>query len=216
MPVEILVVGENSFDFHRLAEKAPLFEAIFADTDCSLTMTDDRTALAADRLADYDVVVDYLTDPPAEYVEDIVAFVRDGGGFVGLHSAADVSTFVEEPVDALASLVGGRFVGHPETATFGVRIRDADHPCVEGIEDFEVYDEPYDVALEDDADVHLLADMDHPELDGTPVAWTRTEGDGRVVYCSLGHTDEAFETEAFRRLLVQGVRWAVEQGQTKG
>jgi type 1 glutamine amidotransferase len=52
--------------------------------------------------------------------------------------------------------------------------------------------------------------MDHPDLEGMPVVWTRPEGDGRVAYCSLGHTDEAFAHDAFRRLLVRSVEWTAD------
>jgi type 1 glutamine amidotransferase len=209
MATRVLVIGENQFDFHQLSAKREQFRALFEDT-VDLTITTDRSELAPERLADYDVLLDYLTDPPVEYVESILQFVRDGGGFVGLHCAADVSSFVEDPADDLAAFVGGRFLGHPEQSTFGVRILDRDHPVTAGVDDFSVLDEPYDVDLEDESAVHVLAEMDHPELGGTPIAWVRTEGEGRVVYCSLGHTDEAFDHESFQRLVRNGVEWVAE------
>ena len=44
-----------------------------------------------------------------------------------------------------------------------------------------------------------------------PVAWTSTTAaGGRVFYTSLGHPEE-FKMEAFRRLLLNGVRWASEK-----
>jgi type 1 glutamine amidotransferase len=205
--MRVLVIGENQFDFHELSAKREYFREVFGD-DVETTITTDRSALAADSLADVDVLIDFLTDPPTEYTGEILDFVRNGGGFVGIHNAADVVTFVEEPAEGLAVLIGGRFVDHPEQSTFGVSIQDPDHPITAGVADFEVYDEPYELRMEPDAGIHLLADMEHPDMDGMPVAWTRREGDGRVFYCSLGHTDEAFETEAFQRLLTQGVHWA--------
>jgi type 1 glutamine amidotransferase len=206
--MHVLLIGENHFDFHRLDDKRAAFEAILGQTDgIDLTVTTDREALSPGRLAEYDVVVDYLTDPPEDAAEALRAFVREGGGFVGLHSAADVSTFVEEPVDEIAALVGGRFVGHPQVSTFGVRLTAREHPILDGLEDFTIEDEPYDVTLESTADVTVLAEMEHPELAGTPVAWVRQEGDGRVFYCSLGHTQSAFETSSFRTMLRQGVLW---------
>jgi type 1 glutamine amidotransferase len=203
----VLIVGENAFDFHRIDEKGPFFEDILTDAGFAVELTTDRDALARSSLEDYDVALDFLTDPPTEHADDLRGFVRDGGGFVGVHNAADVSSFVEEPAEGLAALIGARFVDHPDQSTFGVRIVD-EHPITAGIGDFDVYDEPYELRMEPADDRHLLAEMVHPEMDGMPVAWTRTEGDGRVFYCSLGHTDDAFEHPSVRRLLAQGVTWA--------
>jgi type 1 glutamine amidotransferase len=207
-PLTVLVIGENEYPFHRLEEKAPLFEALFADTDVDVTVTTNRNALARDRLAAYDVLIDYTTEPPTTHSESVVDFVRDGGGFVGIHGASDVSSMADEPADDIAALIGARFVDHPENTTFNVSVIDADHPITAGVSDFAVYDEPYNLALDEPDDRHVLARMEHPDLAGTPVAWTRSEGEGRVFYCSLGHTDEAFEHDAVGRLFVQGTRWA--------
>jgi type 1 glutamine amidotransferase len=204
----VLVIGDDHLDFHRLEEKGPLFRAIFADDAVDPTITSDRGELAGPRLAGYDVVLDYTTVPPVDHVEDLRDFVRNGGGYVGIHSATDVTYGVDEPAEEVASLIGGRFHTHPEQSTIGVHILDRAHPITDDLEDFEVFDEPYDVSLEDDAEVHVLAEMDHPVLGSTPVAWVREDGDGRVYYCSLGHTDETFEDPAFQRLVRRGVRWA--------
>ena len=40
-----------------------------------------------------------------------------------------------------------------------------------------------------------------------PVAWTNTHNGGRVFYTSLGHIED-FHVDAFRALLINGIRWA--------
>jgi type 1 glutamine amidotransferase len=40
-----------------------------------------------------------------------------------------------------------------------------------------------------------------------PVLWTRRLGSGRIVGLTLGHDGAAHESEPFRRLLAQAVRW---------
>jgi type 1 glutamine amidotransferase len=202
-----LLFGEDEFDFHRFEEKWPIFESFFTDAGITVEGTTDL-----DRLADlggHDLVIDYLTDTSGvegAAREGLFSFVRDGGGYVGVHCASDVSTFVEETDEEYEDLVGGAFLGHPENAEFGVEIVDRDHEITAGIEDFSVYDEPYDLRVSDDN--RVLARMNHPDLGDVPVAWTRSYGDGRVFYLSLGHTDEALEHPAVQELLVRGVRWA--------
>jgi type 1 glutamine amidotransferase len=44
-----------------------------------------------------------------------------------------------------------------------------------------------------------------------PVAWTNKHiGGGRVFYTSLGHADD-FRIPAFRRLLLNGIFWALDR-----
>ena len=68
-----------------------------------------------------------------------------------------------------------------------------------------VFDEPYQVEVDDD--VTVLATMDHPDLEEYPVVWTNGDA-GRVAYVSLGHTDEALADDSFVTLLRNAVEWA--------
>jgi len=207
----VLVLGENTFPFHAIEEKAAGFESILADHE--VTVTTDRDALTGE----YDVLVDYLTDSRLtdEQLDALLAHVASGGGYVGVHCASDLTSTApddpedvidhrEEPFPELRELVGGHFLTHPEQSEFDVNII-GDHPVVEGVSDFSVFDEPYQVEVDDD--VAVLARMDHPDLEDYPVVWTN-ESAGRVAYISLGHTDEAFETDAFGQLLRNAVAWA--------
>ena len=207
----ILVLGGNSFPFHAIDERRAQFEAALAGYD--VTVTTDRDALTGD----YDVLVDYLTDSTLtdEQLSALLDHVEAGGGYVGVHCAADLQSTAaadpddlldvrEEPFPELRELVGGHFLTHPEQAEFGVDIV-ADHPITDGVDDFSVFDEPYQVTADDD--VQVLARMDHPDLEDYPVVWTN-ESAGAVAYISIGHTDEALEDESFRRLLTNAVEWA--------
>ncbi len=62
--------------------------------------------------------------------------------------------------------------------------------------------------LKDDTTPLLIGTI--PEKPAEPVAWTRSYGPkkARVFYTSLGHPDD-FKNPEFRRLLVNGVAWAM-------
>ena len=214
--LRVIVIGETTFPFHNFDEIAPLFENVLAG-HVDLTLTTDRDALAD--LSEYDVLVDYLTDSTLteEQLDGLLSFVRDGRGYVGVHCASDLTSVApddpeelldsrEKPIPELRKLLGGHFITHPEQAEFAVRIADEDHPLTSGVEDFTVFDEPYQV--EYDEDIHVLARMEHPDLNEYPVAWTKPYGGGRVCYLSLGHAEDAFENDAFRTLLRNGIEWA--------
>lgn len=212
-----LLIGENTFPFHRLEHVADRIETALEGT-VDVTTTTDRNRLID--LEEYDLLIDYLTDStltPAQ-LDGYTSFVANGGGYLGLHCASDLTSVHagdgeidvdgrDEPIPELRKLLGGHFLHHPEESTFGVEIV-ANHPVTEGIDDFEVFDEPY--ALEHDVEsVTVLARMDHPQVD-SPVVWVRSEGNGRVCYCSLGHTDEALTSEQFRRLIRNAAVWAID------
>lgn len=57
----VLVIGENSFPYHRFEEKETAFETIL-DFGGEVVTTTDREALMALPGDDYDTVVDFLTD----------------------------------------------------------------------------------------------------------------------------------------------------------
>jgi type 1 glutamine amidotransferase len=207
----VLVIGENTFPFHEIEAKADYFEDILADYD--VTVTTDRDALTGE----YDVLVDYLTDSTLtdDQLDALLTHVAEGGGYVGVHCASDLTSTApddpdevidhrEEPFPELRELVGGHFLTHPEQSEYGVDIVD-DHPVVAGVEDFSVFDEPYQVDVDDD--VRVLARMDHPDLEAYPVVWTN-ESERQVAYISIGHTDETFETDEFVQLLRNAVAWA--------
>lgn len=219
--IDAVLVGETTFPFHDLDAMAPEIEAALGDA-ATVTATTDTAVLADPAGAGHEVVIDYLTDShlPADRLEGLRSFVADGGGYLGLHPATDLTSVHdgaggidhrEEPVAKLRELLGGQFLDHPEQSTFGVEIV-ADHPVTDGVADFSVYDEPYRVE-HDAARVTVLARMDHPDpgMDDYPVAWTREVGDGRVCYASLGHTTDAFEHEQYRRLLRNAIEWVADE-----
>lgn len=210
-----LVIGEDTFPFHRFEEKRSAFKAILSDVATTVTTTD-RGEFAALPRNEYVVVVDYLTDSTLTdaQLNGLLEFVEAGGGYVPIHCGADLTTTAdgsrEEPFPALRELVGGHFIDHPNPSEFGVVV-DVDHPVTEGVSEFRIFDEAYELDW-DDEEVAVLAHLNHPELDDYPALWVKSYGDGAVCYCSLGHTLEAFENESFRTLLRNAVRWASADG----
>jgi hypothetical protein len=75
------------------------------------------------------------------------------------------------------------------------------------------------IAFEDDNDVFLTADAEtgthvfagktiNMEGGTFPVAWTRQYNRGRVFVTLLGHNGLSFKTQAFQKLILNGVDWA--------
>lgn len=215
-PRSLLAIGGNRFPFHRFEDRAPEIADAFDDR-IDVTLTTDKDDLVD--LSGYDAVLDYLTDSSLtdDQREGLLSLVGDGGGYVGIHCASDLTStepddpddvidFHDDPFPELRELIGGHFITHPEQAALGISVVDHHHPITAAMDDLTVWDEPYVVDVDDD--VRVLARMDHPEHADTPVVWVKTYGDGRVFYSSLGHGTPSLTHDGVQRLVREGTRWA--------
>ena len=109
-------------------------------------------------------------------------------------------------------VLGGHYTGHHGNklkTSVSVIEAAADHPVLHGVnrEAFTAGGSLYKVRpLRKSCTPLLLGRVDGAEAE--PVAWTNVHRGGRVFYTSLGHVRD-FENPAFRRLLFNGIRWAL-------
>lgn len=138
-------------------------------------------------------------------------FVRGGGGFVGVHSAADT----EYDWEWYGQLVGARFRSHPPVQRATVRVVDGSHPSTRCLPATWVReDEWYDFRAPPVTGTTILATVDEATYSGGStgaghaVAWYHGVGGGRAWYTALGHTDESYAEPAFLAHLAGGILWA--------
>lgn len=139
------------------------------------------------------------------------SYVEAGGGFVGVHAAADT----EYDWPWYGELLGTWFRTHPATQSAVVRIVDSTHASTEGLPTvWERVDEWYDFVDDPSDRVHVLAVVDETSYTGGsmgaehPISWYRTVAAGRTWYTAMGHTSESFAEPSFRDHLLGGVLWA--------
>ena len=195
-------------EFHPTEAGGKILADLLArDGRFELEMTRDLDALAALPGGQYAAVVLYATGfvddltPPRE--QGLLNFVRGGGGFVGVHAAADCFRGSRAFVDML----GGEFVWHPEQHEFKLEIVQKDHYLAARLPDFSVFDEMYHLQSFDPARVTVVAQtlwQGKPH----PMAYTRAYGEGRVAYLANGHTMQAWKHPEFRKLLLRAVAWS--------
>ncbi|RPE77240.1 ThuA domain-containing protein [Vulcaniibacterium tengchongense] len=174
--------------------------------------SEDPGAFAPANLARYRVVVfasttgDVLDDAQQAAME---GFVRGGGGFVGIHSAADT----EYGWPWYGGLVGAYFRRHPpglQTA----RVRFETPGVLTDGEAWRVTDELYDFRRNPRGQVRVIATLD--TRDHTrggmgpdhPIAWCHAYGGGHAWYTGLGHDEAVYADPVFRRHLARGLRYA--------
>ncbi len=133
-------------------------------------------------------------------IEALCSWVNAGGGLLAIHSAATAARH-----DALLkALIGGSFISHPPKARFIAEPVPGSHRIIQGIEPFAVEDELYLTDVDSSVQVHLTAQH---EGSPQPLAWSRTQGSGRVVYFALGHDESAWGLAAYRKIVVQSIGW---------
>jgi type 1 glutamine amidotransferase len=184
------------------------------------TVVHDSSAITAETLRNYDAVVFYTTgELPLSGAQKtaLLAFVRNGKGFVGIHSATDTLYNWAE----YGQLIGGYFNDHPWHQQVTIRVEDRTHPATRHLPPtFTLNDEIYQFRNWSRGDVHVLLSLDVGSVDLTDpkvkrtdrdfaLAWTRTFGKGRVFYTALGHEPGVWRDERFQQHLLGGIRWAM-------
>ncbi|MFF0309826.1 ThuA domain-containing protein [Streptosporangium sp. NPDC004379] len=181
--------------------------------DFTVHATEDGGAFTPAGLARYRAVVflntsgDVLDDARRAAFE---SYVRGGGGFAGIHSAADT----EYGWPFYGELVGARFRCHPEPQEAVVRVEDRSHPSTAHLEPvWRRYDEWYDYRTNPRPGVRVLMSLDEASYSGGgmgdhPIAWCHDHLGGRSWYTGGGHTRESYADPAFRAHLLGGIRYA--------
>ncbi|MGW4113383.1 carbohydrate-binding protein [Actinosynnema sp. NPDC004786] len=177
--------------------------------------TEDAGAFTDANLARFDAVVwlsttgDVLDDAQQQAFQ---RFVEGGGGYAGVHAAADT----EYSWPWYGELVGSYFKSHPNIQPAAVEVEDHDHPSTAHLPDtWTRTDEWYSYRSNPRSRVKVLAALDESSYTPTdpsgdhPISWCHTPGQGRSWYTGMGHTKESYADPAFRQHLLGGLRYAL-------
>ena len=191
-------------DFHDFRAIGAELRTTLKDSGFHTTLSlDDLSQLADLSGSGYDAVVLYHTLGSLAPAQEagLLRYVAAGGGFVGVHSAAD--SFRDSPI--YRSMIGGYFLEHPHYRPYQISVVPG-HDLTRGLEpEYFVEDEMYVTSY--DTRVQVLATA--LWKGGTvPVAWCQPWGSGRVFYLALGHDARACQQDAFLSLLHRGAGWA--------
>lgn len=164
--------------------------------------------------ADADVYLFYTAGGqfPTVQQEALAASVAAGKGLVGVHGANILGWDGDRVAEAdrpYFDLLGNRYLSHGPGHHEGRHTIEivGEHPITEGLDDFELFDEYYEFEFADD-DVQVLAQRHRADGEVIPVLYTRTVGDGRVVYLALGHDMRSWGEPPVRTLVRRALAWA--------
>lgn len=236
----ILYLSKSSGFEHSVVKRAngqpslseKVLSQLASEHGAEITCTKDASLINAGNLKHYDLVIFYtsgnLTEPgtdgePAmgpEGVRDLIEWVRNGGGFIGLHAATDTfRTPADQPPHEFTRLIGASFLSHGDQFKGTVKVIDATHPAVQGLpKDWQLEEEWYQFAQLDKENMHVLALLDPGEerarqeaynVPSYPIIWCKTFGSGRVYYNGLGHREDVWNNPTFQASIVRAATWAI-------
>ena len=175
--------------------------------------SEDPCALTETALAHVRVVVFLNTSGTIlqdEQRSALEKWLRAGGGFVGVHAAADT----EYDWPFYGELLGTRFASHPAIQTATIRVIDSQHPVTAALPAaWTRRDEWYDFRGQP-AGAKVLGELDESTYSGGqmgrhhPILWVHESGSGRCVYFAGGHTAESYAEPLFRSVLLGALRFA--------
>lgn len=184
--------------------------------DFSVTATEDASFFSEDRLNSYDAVV-FLNTTETIFDDDqraaFESYIQQGGGFVGVHSAADT----EYDWPWYGELVGAYFDGHPPVQEGRIEIVDGEHPSTEHLADQWIHTDEWYSYRDVYEGINVLLNLDEESYDlgdtpamgeQHPIAWYHEYDGGRAWYTGLGHTVDAYQDDDFRQHLLGGIKWA--------
>lgn len=173
--------------------------------------TEDASVFTAENLRGYRAVIfvnttgDVLDAAQQQALHD---FIENGGGFMGVHSAADT----EYDWPWYGQLVGAWFRSHPPGLQTTRVLFEQDGIAEHGRE-WTVTDEIYNYRENPRAQVQVLATVTEADYKGGtmgadhPISWCHAQGKGRAWYTGLGHEARLYEDATFLRQLARGLRY---------
>lgn len=213
----VLVFSKTAgFRHASIADGQEMLFALGREHGFEVDTTEDASVFTQRKLKDYRVVVFLSTTGDildAAQQQEMQRFIQAGGGFVGIHAAAD--TEYEWPW--YNGLVGAYFSSHPSNPNVreaDIRVEDRTHVSTEHLpEVWHRNDEWYNYKSID-PDIQVLMRLDESSYEGGtngadhPIAWYKEYDGGRAWYTGGGHTAESYREPEFVQHVWGGIQYA--------
>ncbi|MBB4912806.1 ThuA domain-containing protein [Actinophytocola algeriensis] len=219
-PYDVLVFSRTTgFRHDAIPAGIGLIRELGSANSFTVTATEDSARFTTANLAQYETVVflnttgDVLNSSQQSAFE---SYIRGGGGYVGIHSAADT----EYDWPFYGELVGAYFASHPAIQQATVRVENRAHQATQHLSPAWVRtDEWYNFRTNVRSTARVLATLDESTYSGGsmgadhPHTWCKTVQNGRSFYTGSGHTQASYAEANFRALVLGGIRYTA--GRTK-
>ncbi|WP_157522285.1 ThuA domain-containing protein [Herbidospora cretacea] len=217
-PYDVLVFSKTAgFRHDSIAVGTQAIRDLGAANSFTVTATEDAAAFTTGNLAQYEAVVFLNTTGDVLNASQQTAFesyIRGGGGYVGVHAAADT----EYGWSFYNTLAGAYFASHPAIQQVTSRTENRAHPATSHLpQAWTRTDELYNYQTNPRSTARVLATLDESTYSGGsmggdhPITWCKGIDSGRSFYTGFGHTQSTYAEAGFRSQLLGGIRYAAKR-----
>ncbi len=226
-PHIVFILGENEYHTWETLPEFARQELVTRNLRCSFVsaspMPGDNLFVNFELIKEADLLFISVRrrTPPSDMMALIRAHLNSGKPLAGIRTASHA--FGATPADARhegwekfdIEVLGRRYEGHyANAATTRVKVltNAASHPVLAGVptNEITVTSSLYKNRDAGKAVTPLMTGQVDGQSEAEPVAWVNTGDHRRVFYTSFGHPDD-FKHLFFRRLLLNGILWALDQ-----
>jgi len=200
-----LLLGGYNVLYHPLTGIIEQLEGVLSDTfEITIAVTND--VLATD-LSYYELLISYADqwDKPLTDLQTagLVSFVVNGGGLLTLHNGICLASRHE-----IKSIIGASFNGHPDAEVLPFSF-ESDNSLTDGIESFEMHEEPYQYNFIDGMKLQIFMEYTY-RGNKMPSGWQVNYGLGKTIYLHPGHAASNFQNVSYQELIRRCAIWCVE------
>ncbi|MEM9646518.1 MAG: ThuA domain-containing protein, partial [Planctomycetota bacterium] len=221
--------GDSGYQHESKPEAKSMVEMLGKKNGWTVQSTADPEFLRQDRLAQFDAVIfnnNCGTDQRIfsdEQQRSLQAYIRGGGGFVGIHCAGAIWHEGGEFQGWYEKLIGTRLVSHPHVQDATLIVENSCHHCTAHLpKEWAIKDEWHKFSYNPREHVNVLISLDESSYQGDdavkmggdhPFTWYQYYDGGRSFFTSLGHTVDVYKNADFQKLVEGGIVWAATGGQ---
>ncbi len=218
----LIFAGQDQYHYKVIPDAIKGLENLSEKYQFKMEWTLSRDIFGSEDLFSYDVVVFLNANGTAldlAHRENFQRYIRNGGGFVGVHAVTGVDDW-----EWFNGLIGRRFGFHPPQQYAVLEVIDKNFPATMHLPDRIFWtDEWYSFGDAFTDSMHVLITVDeatyHPEgryrHEGKPgmgefhpISWYQEYDGGRSFYTALGHYKELYQDPGFMLHIAGGMLWA--------
>lgn len=218
----VLVFSRTEGYYHEsIPDGIAAIQKLGSENGFQVDTTKDASKFTNENLRRYKAIVFLSTTQDVldrEQEKAMENYIKSGGGFVGVHAAADT----EYKWEWYNKLVGAYFKSHPNNPNVRnavITVLDKNHPSTKDLPlKWERSDEWYNYK-DINPDLKVLAKLDESSYEGGengdnhPIIWYHEYDGGRAFYTGGGHTKESFQDPVFLKHLLGGIEYAMGTGE---
>ena len=210
--ISLLVIYETQGFVHEEAirEGKIMMTKIGKEKNYNIIFTDNSALFEEHYLEKIDVIIFLCTtlDILNENEEKAMKkFIRNGGGFIGIHSATDT----EYEWEWYGKLVGAYFMNHPEIQKATIITEKKHRFLTDHLKDrWKIKDEWYNFK-DFNPDINVLLSLDENTYEGGengnyhPISWFHEFEGGRSFYTGLGHVGKTYHDPRFVKMINKAI-----------